>query len=83
MFVLQNAPDAAPALQGVQASRLPLAGHSAKFDLTLMLRETVAGLHARWEYSTDLFDAATVERMAQHFKTLLEGVVADADQRNR
>ena len=42
MFVLQNAPDAAPALQGVQASRLPLAGHSAKFDLTLMLRETAA-----------------------------------------
>ena len=36
MFVLQNAPDAAPALQGVQASRLPLAGHSAKFDLTLI-----------------------------------------------
>ena len=81
MFVLQNAPDAAPVLQGVQASRLPLAGHSAKFDLTLMLRETADGLHAHWEYSTDLFDASTVERMAQHFRTLLEGVVADADQR--
>jgi non-ribosomal peptide synthetase component F len=81
MFVLQNAPDAAPALQGVQASRLPLAGHSAKFDLTLMLRETAGSLHARWEYSSDLFDAASVERMTQHFRTLLEGVVADADQR--
>ena len=34
MFVLQNAPDAELALRGVQASRLPLAGHSAKFDLT-------------------------------------------------
>ena len=81
MFVLQNAPDAALALKGVQASRLPLAGHSAKFDLTLSMRETAAGLHASWEYSTDLFDASTVERMAQHFKTLLEGIVADADQR--
>src|SRR5262249_39752054 len=81
MFVLQNAPDAAPALQGVQASQLPFAGHSAKFDLMLMLRETAAGLHAHWEYSTDLFDAASVERMTQHFKTLLAGVVAAPDQR--
>ena len=36
MFVLQNAPDAELALKGVQASRLPLAGHSAKFDLTVV-----------------------------------------------
>src|SRR5262245_37645002 len=81
MFVLQNAPDAAPALKDLQASRLPFAGNNSKFDLMLTLRETTAGLLARWEYSTDLFDAATVERMTQHFKTLLEGVVADADQR--
>ena len=65
MFVLQNAPDAELMLRGVQASRLPLAGHSAKFDLTVTMRETAAGLHVRWEYSTDLFDASTVERMAQ------------------
>ena len=81
MFVLQNAPDAELVLRGVQASRLPLAGHSAKFDLTVTMGETAAGLHVRWEYSTDLFDASTVERMAQHFKMLLEGIVADADQR--
>ncbi len=32
-------------------------------------------------YSTDLFDAATIERLVGHFVTLLEGIVADPDQR--
>src|SRR4029078_6984214 len=61
--------------------RLPLAGHSAKFDLTITMRETTARLNVRWEDSTDLFDACCVERMVQDFKMLLEGIVADADQR--
>src|SRR4029077_19017507 len=46
MFVLQNAPGAPLVLEGLEVSRLSLEGHSAKFDLTLTLRETVAGLHA-------------------------------------
>ncbi|MGZ8267404.1 MAG: amino acid adenylation domain-containing protein, partial [Burkholderiales bacterium] len=81
MFALQNAPGATLALQGVQASPLALAGHTAKFDLSLAVRESDEGLHARWEYSTDLFDAATIERMARHFERLLEGIVADPQQR--
>ena len=81
MFALQNAPDAELMLRGVQASRLPLTGHSAKFDLTVTARETAAGLHIRWGYSTDLFDASTVERMAQHFKMLLEGIAANPEQK--
>jgi amino acid adenylation domain-containing protein len=81
MFALQNAPETELNLRGVQASRLPLAGDSAKFDLTVTVRETAAGLHIRWEYSTDLFYTSTVERMARRFNMLLEGIVADAEQR--
>ena len=82
MFVLQNAPDAAPALEGVQASRLPLAGRQrqVRSDADRCAKRRPACTRS-WEYSTDLFDAATIERMAQHFETLLEGIVADADQR--
>ena len=39
------------------------------------------GLSGRFEYNTDLFDAATIERMVGHFETLLKGVVADPAQR--
>ena len=36
---------------------------------------------ASLEYSTDLFAAATIERMPEHFQTVLESVVADPEQR--
>ena len=32
------------------------------------------------EYSTDLFDAATVDRMLAHFQILLEEIIAHPDQ---
>ncbi|HXF10630.1 MAG TPA: amino acid adenylation domain-containing protein, partial [Desulfuromonadaceae bacterium] len=34
-----------------------------------------------FEYNTDLFDGATIERMVGHFRTLLEGIVANAEQK--
>jgi non-ribosomal peptide synthetase component F len=33
------------------------------------------------EYDTALFDSSTIERMAGHFETLLEGIVANPEQR--
>jgi amino acid adenylation domain-containing protein/non-ribosomal peptide synthase protein (TIGR01720 family) len=66
----------------------PLAGEfveletgTAKFDLALDIYEYSDDLWARLEYSTDLFSEATIARMEGHFRTLLEGIVADPDQR--
>ncbi|MGI5423693.1 non-ribosomal peptide synthase/polyketide synthase [Streptomyces sp. CA-179760] len=53
----------------------------AKFDLRLVLSDGGAGLGAEFEYSTALFDAATVERLGGHLVTLLSAVAADAGQR--
>ncbi|MFJ4246540.1 non-ribosomal peptide synthase/polyketide synthase [Streptomyces iakyrus] len=54
---------------------------AAVFDLWLMLEESGDGtLKAGMQYSTALFDAATVERMAGHLVTLLDAVAADADR---
>ena len=33
------------------------------------------------EYSTDLFEAATIARMAAHLRTLLEAIVANPEER--
>ena len=60
MFVLQNTPGAPLALDGVTVNRLPRGTESAKFDLMLSVRESAAGLHLRWEYASDLFEAATI-----------------------
>jgi non-ribosomal peptide synthetase component F len=52
---------------------------TAKFDLTLFAAESSEGLGLTMEYSSDLFDAATVDRMLAHFRVLLEAVVAQPD----
>jgi aspartate racemase len=54
---------------------------SAKFDLTLDLLDTGDGTICRLEYNTDLFDHSTMTRLLAHFQTVLEGVLADSEQR--
>lgn len=51
-----------------------------KYDLTLVLREQDNGLGMVFDYNAEIFDASTIERMLGHFKTLLEGIVANPDQ---
>ena len=50
---------------------------AAKFDLRLIMTDEAGGLAGGIEYSTALFDAARIERMAGHLVTLLEAVAAD------
>lgn len=52
---------------------------TSKFDLTLSLVETDTGLNGAWEYSTDLFEAGTMSRMADHLRILLASAVANPD----
>ena len=52
----------------------------ATFDLTLVLEDLSNGLVANFEYRTDLFDETTIVRMAGHWQTLLEGIIAEPMQ---
>ncbi|MEO5730391.1 MAG: amino acid adenylation domain-containing protein, partial [Byssovorax sp.] len=81
MFALQNAPMEAMELPGLRMERLPLESGVAKFDLTLVLEETAGRLEGALEYNADLFDAATIARMAEHLEVLLRGVAATPDRR--
>jgi amino acid adenylation domain-containing protein len=81
VLVLQNAPQATLALGDVQARVLPTPARSAKYDLTVSLEEGADGLRGVIEYSTDLFDRATVERFAAHFGRLLAAAAATPDAR--
>jgi amino acid adenylation domain-containing protein len=47
----------------------------------LVLWETAAGLAGNIEYNCDLFEAATIARLADHFQILLEGIIADPNRR--
>ncbi|MDF5712719.1 MAG: amino acid adenylation domain-containing protein [Rhizonema sp. NSF051] len=81
MFILQNAPLPSLALPGLTVKPSTAESLTAKFDLTVSLENTEQGLVAGWEYNTDLFDAAKIEGMAEHFQTLLQAIVANPEQK--
>ncbi|MEW3663458.1 non-ribosomal peptide synthase/polyketide synthase [Pseudomonas aeruginosa] len=68
-------------LPGLSVEDLSWGAHSAQFDLTLDAYESEQGVHAEFTYATDLFEAATVERLARHWRNLLEAVVAEPRRR--
>ena len=80
MLVLQNAESGHFELPQLTATMQSFEFPFAKFDLSCHLVEQDNGLLGIMVYSTDLFDAATITRMATHFTVLLEGIVTQPDQ---
>jgi thioesterase domain-containing protein/acyl carrier protein len=81
MFTLLNDPTSGMALPGLKLAPIAVDCGAAQMDLSLRLTQTAAGLDGSFEYNSDLFDAATIDRMIGHFRLLLEAVVADPDRR--
>jgi amino acid adenylation domain-containing protein len=80
LFTLNRAPRPKPHLPELTVSFVPVDPGVARFDLALELMEAGGGLEGWLEYSTELFEASTVTRMARHLRVLLDAVVADPDQ---
>ncbi|HMG22341.1 MAG TPA: amino acid adenylation domain-containing protein, partial [Kofleriaceae bacterium] len=80
MFALQNMPTAELDLAGVVARPVDIHSGIAKFDLSLFVLDGPAGLVTTWEYNTDLFDGSTIARMAAHYASLLERMIAEPDR---
>ncbi|RDL16574.1 non-ribosomal peptide synthase/polyketide synthase [Pseudomonas jessenii] len=68
-------------LNGLSIEPLEWQSQTAQFDLTLNTTEQAHGIEAVLKYATDLFDAATIERLAQHWTALLQAIVAEPTQR--
>jgi len=81
MFILQNGPKQRLELPGLSLQELEVDNGTAMFDLTVEMAEVDDGLSCVFEYSTDLFEPATMTRMLGHFQSLLEGIAADPGQR--
>lgn len=79
-FVLQNTPQAELDLPGIKTRLLSAQKATAKFDLTLIITKKSGELQGLLEYNTDLFDAITVECLANHFHNLLADILSDPDQ---
>ena len=80
MFALQNVPRGNVEMAGLQATPVEVASSGAKFDIFAAFIERDGEMMLRVEYSTELFAAASIERMLGHFQTLLEGIVAKPER---
>jgi amino acid adenylation domain-containing protein len=81
MLMLQNAPGMKPAGPGPSAEIERSAEGLAKFDLTLSIGESGSGLRLGLQYSRDLFDGVTIERLLDQYARLLGAVVASPESR--
>lgn len=80
MFSLQNSIDTEFATSDT-TFQLTSDGENktAKFDLSLDILNTPEGLHGGFEYSVDLFDAATIQRIAQQFIQTIQAFISTPD----
>ncbi|WP_342659579.1 amino acid adenylation domain-containing protein [Rhodococcus ruber] len=82
-LALENLPPAGLELPGLSLAAVPFEVTTAKFDLSLTLREHTdldgepAGMSAELVFARDLFDDETVAGFARRFVRLLAGAVAE------
>jgi amino acid adenylation domain-containing protein len=50
---------------------------NSQFDLAMQLQDSGSGIAGAIEYSTDLFERATIERMVGHFHMILAAVLSE------
>jgi amino acid adenylation domain-containing protein len=79
-FAFDNMPATRLALEGLEVCEIELPNQTAKFDLRMFLAQREARLEGWIEYAEDLFDRDRIERMAGHWRTLLEEIVRDPRQ---
>jgi amino acid adenylation domain-containing protein len=59
----------------IKLSPMPSPNPVAKFDLTLTAYEHEGGIELSFEYMTELFESASIERMVQHFVIIVHEIV--------
>ncbi|MEM7334079.1 MAG: amino acid adenylation domain-containing protein [Chloroflexota bacterium] len=81
MFILHNTPNNPMRFPNVAVeANDSLYSSASALDLTMTLRDKGEGIAGYIEYNTDLFDEATILRFGQHFKNLLDEILANPYQ---
>jgi len=81
MFQLENTPKEELPLPGLTLSPVDVEGVASQFDLSVDVVESEYGLSVTAEYCTDLFEAATIGRLLDRWRVLLEGIAAEPARR--
>ncbi len=70
----ENLSDAPQTPGGLRWQDYAMRSATAQFDLTMDFGEVEGEMHGQIVYNTDLFDAATIRRMASHLVTVMEAI---------
>jgi natural product biosynthesis luciferase-like monooxygenase protein len=81
LLVLHNTPAPRRQLDELTLELVEFDPGTAKLDLTVELREGPDGIRGALEYHTDLFEAATVARLARQLVSLLAAATAQPHRR--
>jgi amino acid adenylation domain-containing protein len=81
-FSLVEYPLKGESLQGVDVALLDPEENEgvSHYDITFNLAEAGAQIIGTMEFNTDLFESRTIERLLEHYRLLLEAVVAEPDK---
>ncbi|HEX5127576.1 MAG TPA: amino acid adenylation domain-containing protein [Rhodocyclaceae bacterium] len=81
MFTFHNLRNERLTLSDLVLDSLDIENDTTNFDLSFSMIEMEEGIRCQIKYKTDLFMAATIRRMLGHLHNLLEGIVAQPDER--
>lgn len=77
MLILQNMPEPLLEIPGLRIQEAGEWNTRAQFDLTLWAVEARDQIRMDLQYSCDLYDPPTIQRMLTHLHMLLQGIVDD------
>jgi len=79
LFHMYNPPGSKVDGSSSNTEELELTYASAMLDLAVTFFETATGMTGAFEYSTELFEPLTIERMAGHYQNFLAAVTANPE----
>jgi len=80
MFTFQNIPKQVFEIPGLSIKEIGFESGIAKFDLSVEVWDD-GEFHCQFEYRTDLFEQATIQRMMGHFENLIRAASENPDSR--
>lgn len=80
-FALLNVFPQAFSLSGLEVCSRVCDTYTSKYELTMVVMESPAGLSGIVEYSTSLYDEDMIRRFCRHYQILLEEIVGKPDKK--
>jgi amino acid adenylation domain-containing protein len=79
-FAVQNVPKSILSMPEITVTALEVEPGNAKFDLFLAFIEAEGETRLRIDYRAELFEEATIARLFEHYRNLLEAIAAQPDR---